>query len=371
METNPTETATSRVLFNARLYGWGGREMHLLRLGRVLQEAGAEVHLATRFSRDASPASELATSGVRMLGTPFQKSLSWFRCSTLWAMAFWRFQCRRRSFDTLYSLEAGPFLVWLQRFLKPGGSVIWNPVGPLPEQPQLLHPKVRAAIDLVVVESEWHRAGVSSCFGFDGPVAVAPHLCADIQAPMTPYVVGDGEVRIGYLGRLDSAKGIFRLLDVWPSLQIGKARLKYFGDGPERERLMATIRERGLESSVEVQRTQWSNESELRVIAESIDLAVMPSESEGLPLVLLELLGLGIPYVAFDVGAVHSIATGNPDVRVVAVGTESLRRGTEELVGRIRRREVDYHELRRTFESSFAPVVLNGVWRKMLCGNTR
>src|SRR5437588_261852 len=76
----------------------------------------------------------------------------------------------------------------------------------------------------------------------------------------------------------------------------------------------------------------WLDGPELSTILANVDLIVLPSETEGLPVVLLEALAHGVPFVASDVGAVRTLAEDNPDVRVVPLENDAFARAICEMV---------------------------------------
>jgi len=96
------------------------------------------------------------------------------------------------------------------------------------------------------------------------------------------------------------------------------------------------------------------------------DLVVLPSETEGLPLVLLEAMAYGVPFVAGNVGAIASLAENNPDVRVVALDNTAFAEAIREMECEIRagkivgRRLQDYHRARYGHDR------LAGLWSQAL-----
>jgi glycosyltransferase involved in cell wall biosynthesis len=350
-----------QILINSRLYGRGGRETHIKHLCELLVSQGAHVTVVSRFIGSSTLSKELMKIPVRVVTTPFSKSLSLFRFATAWAMLIWPLQMKRGSFDVIYSLEASRFLVWLRRFQKQIGMTIWNPVGEVSQFSQF---EFDYEIDRIVVETEWHRGQMAKLSPI--PIFTAPHL--SIGVPFRRLERHRNcELIVGFLGRLDSAKGIFRLLEVWPNLEIQPARLTYFGDGSGKGLLRDQICQRKLQNQVDVNVCSWSSEEELRSIMESIDLLILPSESEGLPLVLIEALGYGVPFVAFDVGAIHTLAVNNPGISVVPTSSHELKAGIEEMCRKLRSNEIDHQSLRMIYEKSFSSDALEATWTNIFC----
>lgn len=346
-----------RILINARLNCAGGVETHLLNLCRLLVAHGAEVTLVSRCVNPETPLVRLRREiPIRFISTPFAQDLRLFRLSTAWALAFWPLLLRR-NFDVLLTMEASPFTKFLVKFLRPNGKVLLNRVGALARSSDILNSHARSVLSGVLVESSIQAEAARRAFGLTMPVAGLPHLSHSDGVPQRDRKLCAGDdLHVAFLGRFDPAKGIYRLLDLWPTLKLGPARLDFYGHGAERDRLVKTIRERGLTSSVAVH-GGWADAVELTAIMNRTDMIVLPSETEGLPLVLLEAMAYGVPFVATDVGAVRTLAEDNPDVEIVSGDDESLQAGIERLVRGLRDGQVKgerlqaYHQARYGYES--------------------
>ena len=119
----------------------------------------------------------------------------------------------------------------------------------------------------------------------------------------------NSNISIGYVGRFSREKGIKYLVDAVVSLSRSNCNLSYIfiGDGPEYNRIKQTIKELKLESVIRL-RGFINNIEE---IYNEIDILVMPSLSEGLPLTLLEAMSRGIPVVATRVGQIPEVILNN------------------------------------------------------------
>ena len=105
------------------------------------------------------------------------------------------------------------------------------------------------------------------------------------------------EKRVIAVGRLDFQKKFDRLIDIWALVykQYQGWRLDIFGDGPDREDLQNQIEMLGLSDVIAIKRPTKEIQKEY---AHSSILA-MTSTYEGLPLVLMEAMSMGIPCVAY------------------------------------------------------------------------
>jgi glycosyltransferase involved in cell wall biosynthesis len=77
------------------------------------------------------------------------------------------------------------------------------------------------------------------------------------------------------------------------------------GDGPERERLETIVQNLNLDGCVEM----LGHRSDARVLLKIVDIFVLPSRNEGLPIALLEAMASNCGLVATNVGEVASVIT--------------------------------------------------------------
>jgi glycosyltransferase involved in cell wall biosynthesis len=170
---------------------------------------------------------------------------------------------------------------------------------------------------------------------------------------------------VAFLGRYARAKGVYRLLEIWQDTPTQSATLDFYGHGAEREGMIYEISRCGLADRVRVN-GGWSTAEELATILAEIDLVVLPSETEGLPVVLLEAMAHGVPFVATDVGAVRSLAIDNPDVRVVPLQDHLLKTAIEDMARQIRRGVVRGERLQQYHRARYSHEVLSQRWVEAL-----
>jgi glycosyltransferase involved in cell wall biosynthesis len=149
--------------------------------------------------------------------------------------------------------------------------------------------------------------------------------------------------RAGYVGRLSPEKGVSDLIRALPLLP--DTELVVVGDGPERSSLAELANELGVDDRITF--TGWRDDA--RAAFADFDVLVLPSSSEGLPLVLVEAMLAELPVVATDVGSVPEavsdgetgvlLAPGSPPA--IAAALERLRDdpGLRVRMGKAGRRE--------------------------------
>lgn len=348
-----------RILICSSVWMVGGLEIHNVNLSRLLVSAGAEVTLVTRYAVSGSPAIDrLRAVPVRFLTTPFANRTS--HLSTAWAMAFWPQQLRG-GFDVLYTFDTTWFAVFLSRFVKPSGYVLGTHVGTPNLDTDYLHPATRSTLDGFLVESPVQMEAYSS---LGVPVKAVPQI-GQISAAPERRSRQIGELHVAFLGRLIAAKGIYRLLDLWPSLDIQPARLDIYGHGPELQKLGQELRSRGLTNCVQLH-GEYDAEGLDDIMAHT-DLLVFPTDhAEGLPLTLLECMAYGVPFVASDTGAIPTLAEDNPDVRVVPLEQAAFKKAIEEMSASIRAGKIRGDRLQEWYRARFGYAQTSKQWLQAL-----
>lgn len=161
----------------------------------------------------------------------------------------------------------------------------------------------RAARTLFVCQHDRRLAEEAGILGPRSRGAVIPNgidLAGLPQARGTP-----GGRTLGFLGRLEGVKNPLFLLDLLAALKDDGHRLVVIGDGPQ----MAALRERAaalaLAERVELLGSLPRAQALERLAA--LDVLVVPSLWEGMPLAPLEAMAVGVPVVAHRVGGLPEI----------------------------------------------------------------
>jgi glycosyltransferase involved in cell wall biosynthesis len=116
---------------------------------------------------------------------------------------------------------------------------------------------------------------------------------------------------VGFLGRLVPVKRVDVFLEMARVLCTrapGSFRFAVAGDGPLERTLRAKASELGIESAVDFLGFQQNSAA----LLSRMDCLVLTSDHEGMPMVVLEALALGVPIVAHSVGGLPELLTGSP-----------------------------------------------------------
>lgn len=174
------------------------------------------------------------------------------------------------------------------------------------------------------------------------------------RAIRNQHVNAPTQLLIGCFGRLSHEKGQDVLLHALAKVLRSNLMVSaiVLGDGPERESLQRLSDELGIGDRVSFHR----HSSVMRDYYEAIDLLVLPSRSEGLPNVVLEALGCGVPVVATDVGAVSEVVIhGKTGWIVPAEDAEALSGAILEALSDPRKREEFSRAGRHAVLEGFSP----------------
>lgn len=144
------------------------------------------------------------------------------------------------------------------------------------------------------------------------PVDPAPRASHDASRPR----------RILFLGNLLERKGISDLLHALASLPPGTtawtASIAGGGDIPRYQELARAL---GIEDRTSF--LGWVDQPTSRALLADSDALVLPSYDEGLPLVVLEALGMGTPVVCTPVGAIPEVLEDERTALLVTPGDRS------------------------------------------------
>lgn len=186
----------------------------------------------------------------------------------------------------------------------------------------------------------------------------AARFCGEEEVPAGTFP-SSWTARIGAVGRLEEQKGYDVLIDAMALVRdrVPGAGLLIAGEGSLRDDLETRVQERGLLGAV---RFAGALES-VAPLLRSLDVYVLASRWEGLPLTVLEAMAAGTPVVATAVeGTVEAVRHGREGLIVPVGDPEALadgivkalddREGAAVRAGAARRRVEDRYSVSRMVE---------------------
>jgi glycosyltransferase involved in cell wall biosynthesis len=157
-------------------------------------------------------------------------------------------------------------------------------------------------VDAVVVPSRTLQAIAQTEWGLGGtklryiPNGILPSQPSPAPPP-------DAAVsKIAWAGAMRTEKNIARLLEAFVPLR-GRAELVLAGDGPERAGMEALALAMGIEGHVRF----LGHREDIGAIFREAHLVALSSDTEQMPLVVLEAMDAGRPVASVDVGDVHAM----------------------------------------------------------------
>lgn len=140
----------------------------------------------------------------------------------------------------------------------------------------------------------------------------------------------DDTLVVGTVGRMATVKNHALLLRALGPLLGERCRLVIAGDGEEREATEALVEELGIGDHVQLLGTV----GDVPAVMSGLDLFVLSSDSEGLPMVLVEAMSASLPIVSTAVGGIPKVVREGETGRLVPPGdVEALRDAIAELAG--------------------------------------
>jgi len=210
--------------------------------------------------------------------------------------------------------------------------------------------------DVVIAVSERMRQRLVCLPGLSDGRVVTIHNGIDADHYFRPEVraacrqelgISDEIDLIGYTGRLEVGKGLEPLVQAMPAILQARphARLLLVGDGPLREALIGLAHGIGVASAV----ICTGFRTDVPRLLAAMDLFVLASLAEGLPLSLLEAMAAGKPVVATPVGGVVELIENEvtgllvPPSDPAALGMAILRLLEDKSLAEQVRRQARFH----------------------------
>jgi glycosyltransferase involved in cell wall biosynthesis len=350
-----------RIAVAGTLAGLGGIQIHLSAVARVLADAGHEVLLLS-FGNAGSGANNAAVEALRShrairvefvgAGGAVATLLAvrrvlkqfgpeiYFACGTGWNLFAGAILCRV------------PMLVFHE--VMSGESYGWRDSRNL----------VRRFFHRVVAQAQPVADNFARSFDWKHPIEVLPAFAQALEGrvAVSKHTVPLGAAKAAIFGRLVPHKRVAWLVTQWPRLKAGLRELHIHGTGPEEPIIRDLIAKHRLGGAVFLHGAYPSGGAYAELLSH-YDVTLLPTVgAEGAPLVLLESMACGVPFVATDAGGIRDY--DNPDCIVTSVGdSEDFLNGVETLANRLAHGEIDQHRLQTFYDSHFSQEALAPRWK--------
>ena len=126
----------------------------------------------------------------------------------------------------------------------------------------------------------------------------------------------DGKLTVSYFGRFSSEKAPDLFVEIINSLKDYDIQAVMTGNGPKYNRTIDRITAYGLQDKIYAP----GFVDDIRPYLERTDILLVPSRIEGLPIIILEALSLGVPVIASDLGGISTVILDGFDGYVCQAG---------------------------------------------------
>lgn len=354
------------ALISGGKFSGGGAGTHLKNLLSLLNGEGwALALIGTGWSWSAAVREELQARGVdiRVPG-------STGRLRRVWDLAKCWYGLLNRRFDVVYWNGSGRSHLMAKRFVREGAFHVYHEHVWLPGRDSL-NARCMLTSDGTVATSRMLEQEIRATLPEIRCRTVPCLMDLEVSGPVQRRTGrGGGVLRIAYLGRLSPQKRIHRLVAEWDRIAqtapIAPATLDVYGadeDGWAMLLLNEALGERPMPSGVRFRGAYTC--AELPALFKDIDLVVLPSEMEGLPLTLIEAMSQGVPVVATAVGGTATLGEDNPNVEITGVDWDSFLEGMRRIALRVREGKIDHGVLCRWAQERFDPRRVGEQWLRV------
>ncbi len=373
-----------RILLAGTLLGQGGIQSHLRWLATALAEAKVETLIVSlgsvQFSsKDAVTIEYLKKQGVKVhLSTPHQLKTSfvnlagisrgleiknlidefvpdlYFAVGTGWNLFIPPLFAKQKIHCIFYEVMSGESSGWRDS----RWAVRWyfdEVVGQSPTVAQNF-----------AKHFSWKRK-ISALPAIPDPLEVTAHF-----PQATRRAVELGKARAALFSRLVFHKQAFWLVQHWHLLQDVLEELHIHGSGPEEQLIRNYIVEHDLGDRIKCFGAYPEGQDYVNLLR-SYDLTLLPTVgSEGAPLVLLESMSCGVPFVAYGVGGIPDYGVDNPNVLIVPIESNSSSNnfveGVRQMAHKLAHGEINQIQLQKFYLEHYAYEVVKKAWLSYLCG---
>jgi glycosyltransferase involved in cell wall biosynthesis len=314
-----------KIIIFGLIYGTGGIQTHISWLTKALLESGGEVLIITPTVPNRQIISWLKSQGLNSdrlnivsLGSSKDK------VDTIFSTYLKLFQSIRKfAPDVFFCVGTGWNMSLISLFLPQKTRKIFHEVMSgktySEKDPRWV---IKYLFDDVFAQASDVGKNFSETFHWQKKIPVLPAFPEPLeitaQLPTAKQkTVPLGKAKAALFSRLAPHKQAFWLVQQWDFLKDYLGELHIHGGGIEEDLIREYIQEKGIGDRVKCFGRYPDGQAYVDLLG-SYDLTLLPTiGAEGSPLVLLESMACGVPFVAYGVGGIPDYGIDNPDVTVV------------------------------------------------------
>lgn len=367
-----------RILLAGYLLGQGGLQSHLKWMTRALGEEGVETLALSLGSKvysldDFQTLQGLQNQRVRFISCiPYKTQAAPLSFPKLQRLAEIKTLIDEFSPDIYFAVGTGWNLFIPPRLSRSKTRRIFHEVmSGVPSGWRDSRWGVRWWFDEVVGQSPAVAKTFAECFGWKKPVTAIPampeplEITASLPEP-TLKIVELGQARAALFSRLVPHKQAFWLVQQWDLLKDVLGELHIHGSGQEEQLIRDYIASRGIGDRVKCFGRYPEGQAYADLLS-SYDLTLLPTiGAEGAPLVLLESMACGVPFVAYGVGGIPDYGVDNSNVLIVPPEPDAFISGVKQMVHRLADGQLNQAQLQQFYLQRYSYAVLKKAWLSYL-----
>jgi glycosyltransferase involved in cell wall biosynthesis len=226
---------------------------------------------------------------------------------------------------------------------------------------------VKLWFDEVIGQSEIVSQTFFKEFGWRKPIHALPALPEPLEITarlpdITQRSIPKGLVKAALFSRLVPHKQAFWLVQQWQTLRNYLSELHIHGSGPEEELIQSYIAEKGIGEHVKCFGRYPEGKAYVDLLS-NYDLTLLPTiGEEGAPLVLLESMACGVPFLAYGVGGIPDYSRNNPDVCVVEPDATMFFEGISQITAMLEKGQINQKRLQKFYLEQYSYGALTQTW---------
>lgn len=351
-----------KILLAGNLIGQGGIQSHLKWLSKALGEEGLEVMILSLTTPKESDHNlpEFSTIEESNIWIVYCNSSKWRRMTEMTAII------KKFSPDVYLAVGTGWNLFIPPLLSRVKTRKIFHEVmSGVPNGVRDSRWIVRWFFNEVIGQSPTVAKSFAECFGWKKALIAIPAMPEPLElTAYLPQIVSKkvelGKAKAALFSRLVPHKQAFWLVQQWDLLKDFLGELHIHGSGPEESLIREYIADQKIGDRVKCFGRYPEGQAYVDLLS-SYDLTLLPTiGAEGAPLVLLESMACGVPFVAYGVGGIPDY--DNPNVLIVPPQSNEFVSSIKSMASKLSQGQIDQKQLQNFYFQNYSYSILKKLW---------